>query len=494
MQTRKTAVSTAGFPRIGEKRELKKSLEAYWSGRICFDEVQRTGRELRTRHWLCQKDAGIDIISCNDFSYYDLMLDMTVMLGAIPERFRKISQSTERYFAMARGCKDAVAMEMTKWFNTNYHYIVPELSGDMQFSLDCTKIIEEYREAKSLGISPKINIIGPLTYLLISKRSDQGRPIDLLPNILPMYEQLFKEISLLDDRLTIQCDETALARDTDEEILSLAVQSYERLGASTSNIDIIFLTAYDHACETVRALRNVPLYAIALDFVYGKENETVLADFNGKKLFAGIVDGRNIWKNNYRESLALLGRIRKEVPVENIVISTSCSLLHVPYSLEYEKSLDSEIRSWMSFATEKLIELKTLSELFSSDIVSESSCTALNENDALFMSRMKSERVHNPQVKRDFAEIKLRQRAGSFEERIALQKKILGLPLLPTTTIGSFPQTAELRKLRADFKKNRIIKEEYDDCIKNYIVIVSLCRRKPAWMFWCTASLSEMIW
>jgi 5-methyltetrahydropteroyltriglutamate--homocysteine methyltransferase len=469
MPTQKIATSVAGFPRIGERRELKKILEDYWSGKVSFDDVIRTGRELRKRHWLLQKNAGIGYISCNDFSYYDQMLDTAVMLGAVPERFSGITDPVSRYFAMARGADNAPAMEMTKWFNTNYHYIVPELSAQTAFSLDASKIVGEYREAKELGITPKVNIIGPVTFLLLSKRTDGGTPLDLLPKILPLYIRLFKELSSLDAGVTVQCDETALVKDPDDGVLSLATSAYTELCGCAADLKVILFTCFDHAREAVRTMKDVPLYGIGLDFVYGKENEEALGELNGKRLFAGIVDGRNIWKNNYRKSLSLLERIEKSVPREHLVIGTSSSLLHVPYSLSSESDLDPEIKSWMSFAEEKLSELKDLSEIFSSGVMSSGSSKVLSDNDRTFDQRSSSTKTNDSAVRKALSEVTMLERERSFDERINIQKKALNLPFLPTTTIGSFPQTQALRKLRADFKKRIISEQDYDDGIKAYI-------------------------
>ncbi len=279
-----------GFPRIGEKRELKEVLERFWSKEISFDSVIETSRALRKRHWLYQKTAGIDFISSNDFSLYDNMLDTAVMLGAVPERFKGIRDAHKCYFAMARGTKETEAMEMTKWFNTNYHYIVPELTKDMLFSLHPQKIIDEYKEAKELGIKTKINVIGPITFLSLSKRMDgDGNVLDLLPQILPHYVSLLNQLSLLDEAVVVQLDEPSLVRDTDFRTLDLFRTSYDTLCSVNANLRLIVMTYFDHAVDAVMALKDIPVYAIGLDFIHGRENLHALAHVEGKKLIAGLL-------------------------------------------------------------------------------------------------------------------------------------------------------------------------------------------------------------
>ncbi|MBP2654557.1 MAG: methionine synthase (B12-independent) [Firmicutes bacterium] len=445
-----------GYPRIGEGRELKKVLERFWNQEASYDEVENTARDLRHRHWIDQKDAGITFISSNDFSLYDNMLDMALMLNAIPERFRNIQDEHDRYFAMARGTDNAVAMEMTKWFNTNYHYIVPELSADMPFSLNAEKILGEYRDAKKYGIRTKINIVGPITFLVLSKRIDYTYDtLELLPTILAQFVLLLEKIAELDDEIYVQFDEPAVVKDISFEVLKQLASSYGILADVSAKIKIIVMTYFNHATEAVKALKNVPVYGIGLDFIYGKENIKALEYLNGKKLIAGIIDGRNVWKNDYKGSLELLNSIAGKFNKDDIILSTSCSLLHVPYSLEHEELIGEDIKKRMSFAKEKLSELADLAKLVSS-----------NKNEVLESSRFKSV---NPNVRERISQIKRNEREGTFAERIAVQKKALGLPLLPTTTIGSFPQTEEIRKLRRDFKHKVISQVEYECGIKNYI-------------------------
>lgn len=463
-----------GFPRIGEKRELKTALEGFWEKTIGLDILTLVSRDLKVRHWEYQRASGIDFISSNDFSLYDSMLDMAVLFNAVPERFKDIEDPYTRYFAMARGTENAVAMEMTKWFNTNYHYIVPELSEDMDLGLNPEKIISEFNEAKEIGIKTKINIIGPITLLSLSKRVDgKGNPLDLLPMFLPLYISLLKRIAELDDEVYIQFDEPAAVRDMNDKDLESLRLSYEMLAGATPKLKLIVMTYFDHATEAVNALCDVPIFGIGLDLVYGPENLLVLDKLNGKKLIAGIVDGRNIWKNDYQKSLSLLQTIERTVNPEDIILSTSCSLLHVPYSLEYEGSLDPEIRSWMSFAGEKLGELSDIAGIYASQSNGEAMQKKLETNRRIIQGRLHSTMVIDPAVRERTHSITKKKREGTVSERSNAQERLLNLPPLPTTTIGSFPQTESLRKLRQDRKRGIITEDDYitkiRDCIDSCI-------------------------
>jgi 5-methyltetrahydropteroyltriglutamate--homocysteine methyltransferase len=474
MPDKHTETYVVGFPRIGERRELKKALEKFWSNEIGPDSLSETAKELRQRHWLSQQGAGIDFISSNDFSLYDNMLDTAVMLNAIPDRFTCVEEGLKRYFAMARGAEEAVAMEMTKWFNTNYHYIVPELSGDMDFSLNPEKVTGEYREAKELGIRTKINLIGPITFLSLSRRTDgKGDALDLLPAILPCYVSLLNRLAQLDDGVLVQFDEPSLVKDPDPRTLDLLRASYTTLCGTGSNLRLVVMTYFDHACEAVKALRGVPLYGMGLDFVHGPENMEALPDLDGKKLIAGVVDGRNIWRNDYGKTLTLLRAIEQAVGREDIILSTGCSLLHVPYSLEHEQDMDPELRSWMSFADEKLRELAEISAIFDGGKTGSGDAAAhgaaFERNRAVIESRRLSPRARNEEVRKRMRHNVRKKREGSFPLRNEAQKRLIGLPVLPTTTIGSFPQTEEIRKLRRDYRRGEISVEQYEAEIKRFI-------------------------
>ena len=461
-----------GFGRIGEQRELKKILESFWAKECAFNDVQKVASELKKRHWEYQKEANIDYISSNDFSLYDNMLDSAVMLGAIPKRFRNLKDE-ELYFSMARGNKNSIAMEMTKWFNTNYHYIVPELSLDDEYKLDATKIIDEYKEAKNLGIKTKINIIGPLTFLGLSKRVDAGDTYELYSKILPIYEELLTKISDLDSDITIQIDEPIFVKDNEVKLLSLIKPTYDKLAGISDNINIIVATYFDHSNEATKILVHTPIYGLALDFLHTKENINSLDIIaaSGKKLIAGVVDGRNIWKNDILKTISLLEKITKMVSKNNIIISSSCSLLHTPFTLKYEEKMDTEIKNWLSFAVEKLDEISLITKVFFNGIdnLETKDFTNLNSNTDANKSRKTSPLIHD-----DFVQTRIRNftrlsRDGKYEDRIKIQKKILGYKDLSTTTIGSFPQTPEIRKARRDFKNELISKENYETQMKQYI-------------------------
>ena len=461
-----------GFPRIGEQRELKFALESFWANKTDFSEVEKVASQLKQRHWDYQKDAGIEFISTNDFSFYDNMLDMAVTLNAVPQRFQYLKDE-ELYFAMARGNKDGVAMEMTKWFNTNYHYIVPELSLEDSYKLNADKIIQEYQEAKEHGLTCKINIIGPLTFLGLSKRIDGGDTYELYGKLLPVYEELLEKIATLDDAVTVQIDEPIFVKDLDTKVLSLIKPTYDKLANVASNIKIAVVTYFENSCEATKILVNTPVWALGLDFLYGKENFDslkLIADAN-KTLIAGIVDGRNIWKNDIEKSVNILNDIALHVKKENILVSSSCSLLHVPFSLKYEEKMDAEIKNWLSYGVEKLEEIALISKIFfqSEDALDEDEREILAANKKANLSRQTSKRIHDEKVQKRVASIKKFEREGKFEQRIQLQKEKLQYEPLATTTIGSFPQTPEIRHARREFKNGNLNETSYKNEMKKYI-------------------------
>ncbi len=459
-----------GFPRIGEQRELKKVLELFWAKKVDFEAVEKVASELKGRHWSYQKDAGIDFIASNDFSLYDNMLDTAVMLGAIPKRFKGL-ESQELYFTMARGNKNTVAMEMTKWFNTNYHYIVPELSPEDSYRLDASKILNEYKEAKTLGIKTKINLIGPITFLGLSKRVDGGDTYELFGKILPVYKILLAEIAKLDDDITLQIDEPIFVKGVEPKVLSLIKPCYDTLCSISKNIKIIVTTYFEHSNEATKVLVHTPVWGIGLDFIHGEKNvdSLELIQKSGKRLIAGVVDGRNIWKVDIEKSNKILENINNHVSKDKTIISSSCSLLHTPFTLKYEKNMDDEVKNWLSYSVEKLSEISLLSKVYFDFSLSDADKKALLENKDANLARRNSARIHNTEVKNRVENFKKLERDGTYEERIKIQKALLGYEVLATTTIGSFPQTPEVRKARADFKKLAISKEDYEFEMKAYI-------------------------
>ena len=461
-----------GFPRIGEQRELKKVLESFWAKKIPFSEVEKVASELKKRHWNYQKDAGIKYISSNDFSLYDNMLDTAILLGTIPKRFQGLKDE-ELYFTMARGDESRVAMEMTKWFNTNYHYIVPELSLEDTYKANAKKIVQEYKEAKKEGIKTKINLIGPLTFLGLSKRVDRGDTYELFAKILPVYEEVIKQIGELDDDITLQIDEPIFVKDLEPKVLGLIKTTYDKLCSVAPHVKIVVSTYFEHSNEATNILVHTPIWGLGLDFLYGQENfkslETIAK--SNKQLIAGVVDGRNIWKNDFEKTLELLEKISKTVKKDNLIVGSSCSLLHTPFSLKYEQKMDSEIKNWLSYAVEKLDEVSLVSKVFfeGTDSLSSSELQALEANKEANISRKTSKKIHNKATQERVQNLTKFKRECEFEERIEIQRELLGYKDLATTTIGSFPQTDEIRKARREYKNSLISKEDYQNEMKNYI-------------------------
>ena len=456
------ATYVIGFPRIGEQRELKKALESYWGGKITQNELKKTASELRKRHWIYQKNAGIDMISVNDFSFYDNMLDTTVILNAIPERYKDIENCMDRYFAMARGDDTHKAMEMTKWFNTNYHYIVPELNENMEFKANTTKINEELKEIKELGIKPKINLIGPVTYVKLSKV--EGSFEKIIEKLLPVYKEIINEFK----DYTIQMDEPYFVTNPNANDLKLLEKVYNELA---NDADIYVATYFEHSNEANKVLAKTPIKGMFLDFVLGSENKIKPLVDARKEIGIGIVNGRNIWVNDIEKSAEFIKGLTETIDNKKIHIGSSCSLLHVPYTLKYETKMDEDIKSWISYALEKLDEIRVINKLVKNEELSEADKEVLEGNKEAIATRKTSNKIHDPIVQDRVSNLseKDKHRNMPFEERIKLQHKNLKYPLLPTTTIGSFPQTPELRKLRRDYKNGAISEEEYKNQIKQMI-------------------------
>ncbi|MDX4039461.1 5-methyltetrahydropteroyltriglutamate--homocysteine S-methyltransferase [Aliarcobacter skirrowii] len=459
-----------GFPRIGEKRELKKVLEDYWAKKVDFSEVKYVAENLRKRHWTYQKEAKIDFIASNDFSLYDNMLDSSILLGAIPKRFQHLKDE-ELYFAMARGNQDCVAMEMTKWFNTNYHYIVPEISKDTTFKLNSKKVIEEYKEALELGINTKINLIGAITYLGLSKSVDNSDLFAHISSVVKVYKELLEEISKLNSEVVVQFDEPLFVKDLEPKVLSLLKPVYDELSNVSTNIKIVVTTYFEHSNEATKILVNTPIWALGLDFIHGVKNLESLEFIknSNKVLIAGVIDGRNIWKSNFEDKLNLLNKISNVVSKDNIIVGTSCSLLHVPFTLSYEDNLDKEIKSWLAFANEKLKELNLVSKQFFGSKLSLEDIANIEKNRQDNIQRKVSTKIHNQKIQEEIKNLKKFEREDKFEDRIKAQREFFKYDALTTTTIGSFPQTPEIRENRKNYKANLISKEEYETQIKKYI-------------------------
>ncbi|PKZ29902.1 5-methyltetrahydropteroyltriglutamate--homocysteine S-methyltransferase [Campylobacter ureolyticus] len=458
-----------GFPRIGEQRELKRALESFWAGKIDEANLQEVAKELRIKHIKYQDERGIDLISVNDFSFYDLMLDNIVTFGAIPSRFQNLN-GLEQYFALARGSKDAVAMEMTKWFNTNYHYIVPEITKDTKFSLNLDKILSEYKEAKSITSRKlKINLIGPITFLALSKTTDKTCPFSKFDELVSKYCELLKEISKLDDEVIVQIDEPIFVTDLDEKLVKFIKPTYNKF-SEISNLKIIFMTYFENAIKSVNELIDTKIWAIGLDFTNDKNFKALeILSKSDKVLFAGIINGRNVWRANLDDKLKIIKKIKENLSKDRIFIGTSCSLLHVPFTLKYEDKLNSEIKSWLSFAVEKLDEVRILSKLASNLELNQNDQKIYNESLEAAKNRKISKLINDDEVNLRVKNLTKFRRDGDFKDRISLQDKRLNLKSLPTTTIGSFPQTAELRQIRRAYKNEVVDENFYENEIKKYI-------------------------
>jgi 5-methyltetrahydropteroyltriglutamate--homocysteine methyltransferase len=471
-----------GYPRIGSQRELKKALEQYWSGKIMLEQLVETGKSIRQQNWQLQKEAGVDLIPCNDFSYYDQVLDCSLMFGAIPERYHHLMQQKycteiDLLFAMARGCQregyDITAMEMTKWFDTNYHYIVPEFTANQQFSLYSNKIVDEFLEAKNAGFNAKPVLLGPISYLLLGKEKEAGfHRISLIKKLLPVYIEILKKLS--DNHAKyIQFDEPCLVLNLNEEERQTVFKTYQQINKQFPNLHIILAGYFESYGQNLPTVLSLPVQTIHLDLVRCPQQlDAVLnTDFVLKKtnLSLGLVDGRNIWKNDFQQSLILINKAVQKLGSSRIWIAPSCSLMHSPCDLNLETNdgiLVPEIKQWLSFSKQKVEEVVTLRKLVM-DSSSASVQLQLKENIAANKSRKTAAIIHNKKVKDRVAAItqKDAQRKSNYTARKIKQYQALRLPMFPTTTIGSFPQTAEVRTWRAKLKKGVLTNVEYDRLI-----------------------------
>lgn len=456
-----------GLPRIGPHRELKVALESYWAGKGSAEELVATARSLREANRALLREAGIDLIPSNDFSLYDHVLDAIALSGAVPPRYGAPAGpiDLDLYFAMARG-GEATAMEMTKWFDTNYHHIVPELGPETGFALSDSKPLDYLREAETLGLTTKPVLLGPVSFLLFAKTgegvTDPFEPLELLNPLLDVYAELLARLGELGAEW-VQLDEPCFAQDRDGRELAALACACERLAAVESRPKLCVSTYFDHAGEALPVLAGSALEGIGLDFVAGPRNLDLLYQAGGlekKALFAGVVDGRNIWINDLDASLRLLDELGGLCG--EMVVSTSCSLLHVPFDLDAETALDPELRSWMAFARQKVGEVVTLArglEHGTAAIAAE-----LEANRRALQARRGSPRTRGEAVRARVAALGAADagRASSYEARAPEQRRRLGLPPLPTTTIGSFPQTAELREARVALGRGEIDAAEYE--------------------------------
>lgn len=470
-----------GYPRIGSNRELKKACEQYWSGKAPIESLVQTGATIRAQNWKMQQEAGIDLIPSNDFSFYDQVLDLSLTVGAIPKRYHEVilnkaNTELDLYFAMARGYQkdgvDITAMEMTKWLDTNYHYIVPEFHQHQTFKLFSTKIINEYNEAKRLGIKTKPVIIGPVSYLLLGKEKQSGfHRIELIKNLLPVYIEILKELSAQHVEW-IQFDEPFLVLDLTAEEKAAFKYVYTEIRKQFPQLKVLLTTYFEGLKDNLELAVSLPVTALHIDLVRAPEQlDSVLAAIPKHLILSlGIVDGRNIWKNDFTASLSVIKKAVAQLGAARVLVSPSCSLIHSPCDLTLEtnvKTLSPEIKNWLAFARQKVDEVVCLSNLAGTSPTA-AALTAFAANQAATESRRVSPLIHDGLVKSRVAAItaKDENRANSFSSRKLTQHKALNLPLFPTTTIGSFPQTPEVRSWRAKFKKGDLSQAEYDALIE----------------------------
>lgn len=463
--------SVIGFPRVGTLRELKFASEKYFKHEITAQELTGIAADLRHRHWMTQVAAGIGFIPCNDFSFYDIVLDTAVLLGIVPKRYRELNVSKlDTYFAMARGYQgesgDVKALAMKKWFNTNYHYIVPEIEDDTVISLDCEKLTGEYEEAKELGIKTKPVVIGPYTMLKLCRYVGSKNAEDFADDVAEAYRQLIAECDE-ENVEWLQFDEPSLVRDMDDDDKALFHRVYDRVFADRADCKILLQTYFGDVRDVYEDIINMPFAGIGLDFIEGKQTGQLIDGYGfpgDKVLFAGLVNGKNIWRNHYDKTLKVVGQLRdKKI---DVVLSTSCSLLHVPYTLKQETKLSQDYLRFFAFAEEKLIELSELAALAESYNYTE--LEAYHKNQGVFAG---TRDCNSDEVRQRLAAVTEADyaRLPKRSERQALQKKEFGLPELPTTTIGSFPQTKDVKSQRAQLRKGEISEQEYVDFVKGKI-------------------------
>ncbi|WP_185882862.1 5-methyltetrahydropteroyltriglutamate--homocysteine S-methyltransferase [Blattabacterium cuenoti] len=470
-----------GFPRIGNKRELKKACEDYWSKKINLDSLLRVGKKIKKYNWKIQESSGLDLIPCNDFSFYDHVLDMSFLLGVIPEYFLSIPMKNEvdLYFSMARGFQkktwDIQAMEMTKWFNTNYHYIVPEFEQQQKFSIFSNKIFEEVQELKNfLHSTKKIKpvLIGPVTYLFLGKEKNElFQKMDLIDNIIPIYIDILNKLSYIGIEW-IQLDEPILSLDLSKKEIDILQYAYKEFSLKCSSVNILLTTYFEGISDNIFSIiENRCIKALHIDLIENSNQLNTILSFIKKTkiiLSMGVIDGRNIWKNNYSNSIKYIEKAIQSIGFHRIMIAPSCSLLHVPIDIDDETLIHSNIKKKMAFAKQKIDELNDLEKIIKGD-------GRILPKNSLDLNKIQEKSNHlfkNIQKKTYNLKKEYINRKNNFLYRQNKQKKKFRLPLFPTTTIGSFPQTKEIRKLRNRFRKKELNQKEYDEQIKKYIVDV----------------------
>ncbi|MBU6530673.1 5-methyltetrahydropteroyltriglutamate--homocysteine S-methyltransferase [Streptomyces sp. A108] len=465
-----------GYPRQGPNRELKRAIEGYWKGRVDAGALRATARGLRRANWEQLAEAGVDEVPTGDFSLYDHVLDTTVMVGAIPARHRNSfdADALDGYFAMARGTQEAAPLEMTKWFDTNYHYLVPELGPDTVFSADSAQQVAELTEALSLGLTPRPVLVGPVTYLLLAKPAPgvgaDFDPLTLLDRLLPVYADVLADLRAAGAHW-VQLDEPALVQDRSPAELNAAARAYRDLGALTDRPKLLVASYFDELGEALPVLAKAPVEGLALDFTEaaaaGLGALAAVGGLPGKRLVAGVVNGRNVWVNDLGRSLSTLGTLLGLA--DRVDVSASCSLLHVPLDASAERDVDPQILRWLAFARQKTSEVVTLARGLAQGTGAIAGELAANR--AALASRENSPITRDPAVRARAAAVTDTdtRRSQPYDERTAAQRSRLGLPVLPTTTIGSFPQTDGLRTARADLRAGRTDTAGYEERIRSEI-------------------------
>jgi 5-methyltetrahydropteroyltriglutamate--homocysteine methyltransferase len=469
--------SNLGFPRMGVHRELKKALEAFWLGKINGEELLSVGQVLRANYWVLQKRIGIEHIPSNDFSFYDHVLDTVAMVGAVPHRYAWKGPDVDlaTYFSMARGAAQkgevsgTPAMEMTKWFDTNYHYIVPEFTKDQEFLLGSLKPINEFLEAKSLGIHTRPVLLGPISFLLLGKGKESGfDPLLLLGRILPVYESVLRRLAEA-GATWVQMDEPMLALDSRAEVQQAFAPTYERLVSASESLRILLATYFAGLGANRDAALRLPVAALHLDLVRAPEQlDGVLKRVPSTLMLSlGVVDGRNIWKTDLDRALEFVERAADSIGPDRIFVAPSCSLLHSPVDLDEEKQMDPELRNWLAFAKQKLDEVAAIERALSKgrDAVRE----FFDANRGAMLDKKKSRKIHDPKVKERCLGVRpeMFSRKSPFSERKKLQQVKFNLPFFPTTTIGSFPQTKEVREARAQYKAGKRDEASYEAFLRS---------------------------
>ncbi|MEU7041980.1 5-methyltetrahydropteroyltriglutamate--homocysteine S-methyltransferase [Streptomyces varsoviensis] len=479
--TAKSAAAAAratvyGYPRQGAHRELKKAVEGYWKGRVGADALRETAEGLRRENWRQLADAGIDEVPTGDFSYYDHVLDTSVMVGAVPARHRAAvdADALDGYFAMARGTQDVAPLEMTKWFDTNYHYLVPELGPDTVFAADSAKQVAELTEARTLGHTARPVLVGPVTYLLLAKPAPgvaaDFAPLTLLDRLLPVYAEVLADLRAAGAEW-VQLDEPALVQDRTAAELGAAARAYRDLGALAERPKLLVASYFDRLGEALPVLAKAPVDGLALDFTEAAagnlDDLAAVGGLPGKRLVAGVVNGRNIWLDDFEKSLATLATLLGLAG--RVDVAASCSLLHVPLDAAAERDIDPQILRWLSFARQKTAEVVTLARGLARG--TDTIATEIAANRAGLASRANSPITRDPAVRARAAAVTDAdaRRSAPYARRAAAQRERLGLPLLPTTTIGSFPQTGELRAARADLRAGRLDPAGYEERVEDEI-------------------------